>query len=77
MHPALSIIFFTTASGAGYGLLVLIAWGALVGHLAPQANFGICAFGTALGLMIVAMVSAWWPSYRAARLNVVEALRHA
>jgi putative ABC transport system permease protein len=34
-------------------------------------------FGTAIGLVIVAALSAWWPSYRAARLNVVEALRHA
>jgi putative ABC transport system permease protein len=34
-------------------------------------------FGTAAGLVLVAVLSAWWPSYRAARLNVVEALRHA
>ncbi len=34
-------------------------------------------FGTAAGLVIVAVLSAWWPSYRAAHLNVVEALRHA
>lgn len=58
MHPALSIIFFTTASGAGYGLLVLIAWGALVGHLAPQTSFGICAFGTGLGLIGAGLLSS-------------------
>ncbi len=58
MHPALSIIFFTTASGAGYGLLVLIAWGALVDHLAPQASFGICAFATALGLVGAGLLSS-------------------
>lgn len=33
--------------------------------------------GTTIGLVFVAVLSAWWPSYRAARLNVVEALRHA
>lgn len=33
-------------------------------------------FGTALGLMGIAILSAWWPAYRAARLDVVEALRH-
>lgn len=33
--------------------------------------------GTALGLVVVATVSAWWPAWRAANLNVVEALRHA
>ena len=25
MHPALSVIFFTAASGAGYGLLIWVA----------------------------------------------------
>ena len=33
--------------------------------------------GTTLGLICIAIVSAWWPAYRAARLNVVDALRHA
>lgn len=33
--------------------------------------------GTALGLLVVAATSAWWPARRAARLQVVEALRHA
>jgi len=33
--------------------------------------------GTALGLLAVAALSAWWPAGRAARLQVVEALRHA
>jgi putative ABC transport system permease protein len=32
--------------------------------------------GTAIGLIGVAVASAWWPARRAARLNVVEALRH-
>jgi putative ABC transport system permease protein len=31
---------------------------------------------TVLGLLVVAVVSAWWPARRAARLEVVEALRH-
>jgi putative ABC transport system permease protein len=33
--------------------------------------------GTALGLLVVAALSAWWPARRAARLQIVEALRHA
>jgi putative ABC transport system permease protein len=33
--------------------------------------------GTTLGLIVVATVSAWWPAHRAAKLNVVDALRHA
>jgi len=32
--------------------------------------------GTTLGLICIATLSAWWPAYRAAKLNVVDALRH-
>lgn len=32
--------------------------------------------GTTFGLICVAILSAWWPAHRAARLDVVEALRH-
>lgn len=28
------------------------------------------------GLVVVAVVSAWWPAHRAARMNIVDALRH-
>ena len=33
-------------------------------------------FGATLGLICIAILSAWWPAYRAARLDVVDALRH-
>jgi putative ABC transport system permease protein len=32
--------------------------------------------GTVAGLIVVAVISAWWPARRAAHLNIVEALRH-
>ena len=32
--------------------------------------------GTTIGLICIAVLSAWWPAYRAAQLNVVDALRH-
>lgn len=32
--------------------------------------------GTTIALMCIAVASAWWPARRAARLDVVEALRH-
>ena len=32
--------------------------------------------GTTFGLVCIAIVSAWWPAYRAAQLDVVDALRH-
>jgi DMSO reductase anchor subunit len=58
MHPALSIVFFTTASGAGYGLLVLIAWAALIGHHAPQTSFGMTGTVLGLGLVGVGLLSS-------------------
>lgn len=33
--------------------------------------------GTTLGLIAIAAASAWWPAYRASRLKIVDALRHA
>ncbi|WP_148716581.1 ABC transporter permease [Chitinolyticbacter meiyuanensis] len=33
-------------------------------------------FGTMIGLTVVAVISAWWPARRAARLEIVDALRH-
>ncbi len=32
--------------------------------------------GTTVGLICIAVLSAWWPAYRAANLSVVDALRH-
>ena len=32
--------------------------------------------GATTGLILIAVLSAWWPAYRAARLKVVDALRH-
>ena len=32
--------------------------------------------GTTFGLICIAILSAWWPAYRAAQLDVVDALRH-
>ncbi|HLQ26706.1 MAG TPA: FtsX-like permease family protein [Acidiferrobacterales bacterium] len=31
---------------------------------------------SAVGLILVAILSAWWPARRAARMNIVDALRH-
>lgn len=55
MHPALSVIFFTTLSGAGYGLLawsgLSLALLALRGGLAPSLE-GVQLAGLALGLLL-------------------------
>lgn len=37
MHPALSVIFFTTASGAGYGLLVWVAFAGMTDAMPARA----------------------------------------
>ncbi len=42
MHPALSIIFFTTASGAGFALLLLLGLGAPLGLLPRQRRLRLC-----------------------------------
>src|SRR5271169_4209499 len=48
MHPALSIVFFTTASGAGFALLMLLGLGAPLGLLPPSASFGFAALAIAV-----------------------------
>ena len=48
MHPALSVIVFTTFSGAGYGLLAWLGTWAAVGWL--PANRGLAAASLALSL---------------------------
>ncbi|MCA8888392.1 MAG: dimethyl sulfoxide reductase anchor subunit [Parvularculaceae bacterium] len=58
MHPAKSVIFFTTASGAGYGLAF---WLCLLGAfgLAPaDTMFGVVAFGVALLFIIAGLLSS-------------------
>jgi sulfite dehydrogenase (quinone) subunit SoeC len=47
LHPALSIIFFTTASGAGFGLLLLVGLGVPLGLLPDDAGFGFAVLAIA------------------------------
>ena len=47
MHPAASIIVFTTLSGAGYGLLFWLGLGAAIGILPADRGFGAVALGLA------------------------------
>ena len=48
MHPALSVILFTTVSGAGYGLLGLLCGLGATGHLAADRWLGVVGFALAL-----------------------------
>jgi DMSO reductase anchor subunit len=45
MDPAYSIIVFTTASGAGYGMLALVSLFAIGGALPPTTGLGLAAIG--------------------------------
>jgi DMSO reductase anchor subunit len=58
MHPALSVILFTTASGAGYGLLFLL--GLLTGTtLLPESRwFAATAFALSLGTISFGLLAS-------------------
>ncbi|MAU23368.1 MAG: DMSO reductase [Martelella sp.] len=58
MHPAFSVIFFTTASGAGYGLLFLLGLAAAFGLLPPDPWFGLVGFGLSLGLISAGLLTS-------------------
>lgn len=79
------------AIGAVLGVLIAMVLASLVNHsgltwVPPGRDpvpltirvWGETALilGSAAGLMAVAVVSAWWPARRAARMNIVDALRH-
>src|SRR2546423_5725471 len=58
MHPALSIVFFTTASGAGFGLLLLLGLGVPLGLLPVNPWFGVAALVSAFALAVGGLASS-------------------
>ncbi len=58
MHPAYSVILFTTASGAGYGLLALVSLLALLGVIPPERWLGVALFGIAFFLVTLGLLSS-------------------
>src|SRR5262245_60153879 len=58
MHPALSVILFTVASGAGFGMLALVGLGAVFGLLPEAPAFAWAAFTPALALAISGLVAS-------------------
>jgi putative ABC transport system permease protein len=85
--------FMLGCAGAVTGILMAVLMGALVNisgltwlppgsseHLPLQLRVlgdVTIVTVTALGLIAIATLSAWWPALRAAQLKIVEALRHA
>lgn len=59
MHPAYSVIFFTVASGAGYGLLFLMGAYAITGGLPLSAAFAWISFVAAFGLVSAGLLSSF------------------
>jgi DMSO reductase anchor subunit len=51
MHPAYSVILFTTASGAGYGLLLWLALLAVLDDLPADPTLGVAGLGLAFALI--------------------------
>jgi len=58
MHPAPSIVVFTTASGAGYGMLFWLGLLRPLGLVPQGPAFGLIALGIALFLIAVGLLSS-------------------
>jgi sulfite dehydrogenase (quinone) subunit SoeC len=58
MHPALSIVFFTVSSGAGFSLLAMLGVGVPLGLLPTSASFGFTALAVAFLLAAGGLISS-------------------
>jgi DMSO reductase anchor subunit len=58
VHPALSVILFTVASGTGYGLAFWLGLGAALGLVAADRWFGLVALGLALALISFGLLAS-------------------
>ncbi|MGH6912096.1 MAG: dimethyl sulfoxide reductase anchor subunit family protein [Geminicoccales bacterium] len=58
MHPAPSIIFFTVASGAGYGLLFLLGLAAPLGLIPSERWLGLAGMALALGAITLGLLAS-------------------
>jgi DMSO reductase anchor subunit len=58
MHPAYSVIIFTVASGAGYGLLVWLSVAAILDIGTDNPRFGLTAFFVAFALITLGLLSS-------------------
>ena len=58
MHPAFSVIIFTTLSGAGYGLLSWAGLYAIAGHLPSGQLYGFTVMALSLGAVTVGLLSS-------------------
>jgi DMSO reductase anchor subunit len=60
LHPAYSLIFFTTASGAGYGLLASAGTLAMMDGLPSDRLLALVTLGLAFALVTAGLVASAW-----------------
>jgi DMSO reductase anchor subunit len=58
MHPAYSVIVFTTASGAGYGLLIWLAIAVALNLVPHDPMLGFFGLGAALALITIGLLTS-------------------
>jgi sulfite dehydrogenase (quinone) subunit SoeC len=58
MRPAFSVIFFTTVTGAGYGILVWASLSAALGFMPADRWLGLLSLGPALSLVTVGLLAS-------------------
>jgi len=58
MHPAYSVIFFTSASGGGYMLLALLALFGALGILPADPVLGVLGFGIGFAAVAAGLISS-------------------
>jgi DMSO reductase anchor subunit len=58
VHPAASLVVFTVAAGAGYGLLFLLGIAAPLGLVPSTRWFGLVALGLSLGLISLGLAAS-------------------
>src|SRR4051812_3263486 len=58
MHPAYSVIFFTSASGGGYLLLALLGLFGALGILPADPVLGVVGFGLGFGMVTAGLLSS-------------------
>lgn len=58
MHPALSVVIFTTFAGAGYGMLFLLGLLAAARHHPADLSFNLVCLVLTFALMIIGLLSS-------------------
>jgi len=58
MHPASSVILFTTSAGVGYGLLFLLGIAVPTGLIPAERWLGVAAMGIALGAISLGLLAS-------------------